>query len=214
MDARLLLSLLISYLLGSIPFTQIVARLVKGVDLRQVGSHNVGGRNLTRQLGLVWGILGGAGDVAKGAAAILVAAALGMQAPWLYLNGPAVVAGHNWPVWLKFKGGKGLLTEVGAIAAVALPEVAIAFVIGVIILIPTRNIVYAAVAGFVCMLGFSLIFQRPAEVSWYIVGTWATVLLAGLPELIKKLLTPGAIADYFREPDRAYREESEKRRTK
>ena len=212
MDARFFLSLLISYLLGSIPFTQIVAKLVKGVDLRRVGSHNVGGRNLTRQLGLIWGVLGGAGDVAKGAAAILIAAAMGVPSPWLLLNGPAVVAGHNWPIWLKFQGGKGLLTVVGAIAAVALPEVAIAFVVGMIILIPTRNIVYAAVAGFVCMLGLSFVFQRPAEISWFIVGTWAMVIVAGLPELIKKLLTPGAIADYFREPDRVYREETESRR--
>jgi glycerol-3-phosphate acyltransferase PlsY len=214
MDTRFLLSLLISYLLGSIPFTQIVARLVKGIDLRRVGSHNVGGRNLTRQLGLLWGILGGAGDVAKGAAAILIAAALGVQSPWIYLNGPAVVAGHNWPVWLKFQGGKGLLTIVGAIAAVALPEVAIAFVIGATILILTRNVLYAAGAGFILMLGLSIAFQRPAEVSWYIVATWSMVVLAGLPELIKKLTTPGAIADYFREPDRVYREETQKRRTR
>lgn len=209
MDARLLLSLVISYLLGSIPFTQIVAELIKGVDLRKVGSHNVGGRNLTRQLGLLWGVLGGAGDVAKGAAAMLFATAIGVPSPWLLLNGPAVVAGHNWPVWLKFQGGKGLLTIVGAIAAIALPEVAIAFVVGAVFLALTRNVIYAAVAGFVTMLGLSLLFQRPAEVSWFIVGTWAMVILAGLPELIKKLSTPGAIADYFREPDRVYREESE-----
>lgn len=214
MDTRFLLSLLISYLLGSIPFTQIVARLVKGIDLRRVGSHNVGGRNLTRQLGLVWGILGGAGDVAKGAAAILFAAALGVQSPWIYLNGPAVVAGHNWPIWLKFQGGKGLLTIVGAIAAVVLPEVAIAFVIGATILVLTRNVLYAAGAGFLLMLSLSIAFQRPAVVSWFIVATWSMVVLAGLPELIKKLTTPGAIADYFREPDRVYREEAQKRRTR
>lgn len=212
MDARFLLSLLISYLLGSIPFTQIVAKLVKGVDLRSVGSHNVGGRNLTRQLGLVWGILGGAGDVAKGAAAMLVAEALGAPYPLRLVNGLAVVAGHNWPVWLNFKGGKGVLTVVGAIAAVAFPEVAIAFVLGVLILIPTHNIVAAAVPAFLTMLALSFVFHRPPEVSWFIVGTWAVVLLAGLPETIKKLMIPGAIADYFREPDRIYREEAEKRK--
>jgi glycerol-3-phosphate acyltransferase PlsY len=214
MDTRLLLSLPISYLLGSIPFTQIVARLVKGIDLRRVGSHNVGGRNLTRQLGLIWGVLGGAGDVAKGAAAILIASALGVQTPWIYLNGPVVVAGHNWPIWLKFQGGKGLLTIVGAVAAVAPLEVAIAFVVGATILILTRNVLYAAGAGFILMLGLSIAFQRPAEVSWYIVATWCMVVLAGLPELIKKLTTPGAIADYLREPDRVYREEAQKRRTR
>lgn len=211
MDARFFLSLLLSYLLGSIPFTQIVAKLVKNVDLRKVGSHNVGGRNLTRQLGLVWGILGGAGDIAKGAAAMLSAKALGVETPFLLLNGPAAVAGHNWPIWLRFQGGKGVLTAVGAIAAIAFPEVAIAFIIGMLILVPTHNIIYAAVTGFLIMFGLSFAFQRPPEVPWFIVGTWAVVFLAGLPETIRKLTTPGAIADYFREPDRVYREETRKR---
>ncbi|HLD94352.1 MAG TPA: glycerol-3-phosphate acyltransferase [Anaerolineales bacterium] len=212
MDARFFLSLLVSYLLGSIPVTQIVARLVKNVDLRKVGSHNVGGRNLTRQLGLLWGILGGAGDVAKGAAAMLAAQALGVESPYILLNGPAAVAGHNWPIWLKFQGGKGVLTAMGAIAAIAFPEAAIAFALGILILIPTHNIVAAAVPSFLTMLVLSFVFQRPAEVSWFIAGTWAVVLVAGLPETIKKLMTPGAIAEYFREPDRVYREEAQKRR--
>jgi len=212
MDARFFLSLLVSYLLGSIPVTQIVARLVKNVDLRKVGSHNVGGRNLTRQLGLLWGILGGAGDVAKGAAAMLAAQALGVESPYILLNGPAAVAGHNWPIWLKFQGGKGVLTAMGAIAAIAFPEAAIAFALGILILIPTHNIVAAAVPSFLTMLVLSFVFQRPAEVSWFIAGTWAVVLVAGLPETINKLMTPGAIAEYFREPDRVYREEAQKRR--
>jgi len=186
MDARFFLSLLVSYLLGSIPVTQIVARLVKNVDLRKVGSHNVGGRNLTRQLGLLWGILGGAGDVAKGAAAMLAAQALGVESPYILLNGPAAVAGHNWPIWLKFQGGKGVLTAMGAIAAIAFPEAAIAFALGILILIPTHNIVAAAVPSFLTMLVLSFVFQRPAEVSWFIAGTWAVVLVAGLPETINK----------------------------
>jgi glycerol-3-phosphate acyltransferase PlsY len=212
MDAKFFLSLLISYLLGSIPFTQIVAKLVKNVDLRKVGSHNVGGNNLAHQLGLIWGILGGAGDVAKGVAAMLFAGAIGVPYPLILVNGPAVVAGHNWPVWLNFKGGKGLLTVVGAIATVAFPEVAIAFILGLAILITTRNVIYAAVAGFLAMLGLTFAFQRTPEVAWFIVGTWVIVILAGLPETIKKLLTPGAIADYFRQPDRVYREEQKLRK--
>lgn len=212
MDARFFLSIIVSYLLGSIPFTQIIAKSVKNVDLRQVGSHNVGGRNLTRQAGLAWGILGGAGDVAKGAAAMLAAKAIGVPYPLLLLNGLAVIAGHNWPVWLNFKGGKGVLTLLGAVAVIALPETLAAFVVGLLILIPTHNIVASAVPGFLAMFILSFILKRPPEVSWFIAGAWAVVLLAGVPETIKKLLTPGAIADYFREPDRVYREEDQKRK--
>ena len=179
-----------------------------------MGSHNVGGLNLTRQAGLLWGILGGAGDVAKGAAGILVAQALGVQMPLILFNGPAAVAGHNWPIWLKFQGGKGVLTALGAIGAIAFPEVAIAFVVGIAILIPTHNIVASAVPGFLTMLILSIVFERPVEITWFIIGTWAVVFLAGLPETIKKLITPGAISEYFREPDRVYREEDKQRMKK
>ena len=99
----------------------------------------------------------------------------------------------------------------GAIGAVAFPEAELAFLIGILILIPTRNIVAAAVPGFLTMFILSFVFKRPAEVSWFIAGTWAIVFVAGLPETFKKLTTPGAIADYFREPDRVYREEAQKR---
>jgi glycerol-3-phosphate acyltransferase PlsY len=137
---------------------------------------------------------------------------LGVEWPFVLFNGPAAVAGHNWPVWLKFQGGKGVLTALGAIAAIALPEAAIGFVVGVLILIPTHNIVASAVPGFLTMFGLSFFFNRPPEVPWFIAGTWAVVFLAGLPETIKKLITPGAIADYFREPDRVYREEEKLRK--
>ena len=70
MTSNLILSLIIGYLLGSIPFTQVVAKSVKGIDLREVGSRNVGGRNLIRSVGFGWGLTGGILDGLKGMAAI------------------------------------------------------------------------------------------------------------------------------------------------
>lgn len=212
MEAKLVLSLLASYLLGSIPFTQIVAKAVKGIDLRKVGSRNVGGRNLSRQLGLLWGILGGALDIAKGAAAMWVAEAIGVPQPIRLMNGMAVVAGHNWPIWLRFHGGKGLLAALGAITWVVFPEGLFCFVLGVLVLIPTRNIFYTSTVGFTTMLVVAFLLQRPPEIFYFICGTWSVVLLASTPDIIATLTTAGGLSSYLREPDRVYREEAQKRK--
>lgn len=212
MEAKLVLSLVSSYLIGSIPFTQILARWVKGIDLRQVGSRNVGGRNLSRQLGVAWGLLGGALDVAKGAAALWLAEVLGVDYPERLLNGMAVVAGHNWPVWLRFHGGKGLLAALGAISYIVFPEGFWSFVVGMAILLPTRNILYTSTAGFASMLVVAARQNRPAEIVYFIIATWGVVFLASLPDVIKTLRTPGALKAYLHEPDAVYRQSTQRRK--
>ena len=212
MEAKLVLSLFSSYLIGSIPFTQILAKWVKGIDLRQVGSHNVGGRNLTRQLGLLWGILGSALDIGKGAAALWAAELIGVPAPLRLVNGMAVVAGHNWPLWLRFHGGKGLAAALGAITWVVFPEGFWGLVVGLLVLIPTHNIFYMSIAGLSTMLSVAFLLQRPVEIILFICGTWAVIFLASLPNVLATLTTSGALAAYFREPDGIYRKEAEQRK--
>lgn len=213
MEGNLALSLFSSYLIGSIPFTQILAKWVKGIDLRKVGSHNVGGRNLTRQAGLLWGIIGGALDVAKGGAAIWLSEVLGVSYPLRLINGMAVVAGHNWPFWLRFHGGKGLLTALGAITYVVFPEGFVSFILGIAIVATTHNILYGSTAGFTSMLVIAALLQRPPEIFYFICGTWSIILLASVPDIVATVSTSGALARYFREPDFVYRDE-EKRRKK
>ncbi len=212
MEGSLTLSLISSYLIGSIPFTQIVAKLVKGIDLRKVGSRNVGGRNLSRQLGLLWGIIGGALHVAKGAAAMWLAEALGVPYPIRLLNGLAVVAGHNWPLWLRFHGGKGLLAALGAISFVVFPVGVISFTLGILVLIATHNIFYTSMVAFATMLLTAVLIGSPVEILYFICGCWSVMLLASIPDILKTLTTAGALREYFREPDIVYRREAEKRR--
>lgn len=214
MEAKLFFSIFSSYLIGSIPFTQILARWVKGIDLRTVGSRNVGGRNLSRQIGLLWGILGGTLDVAKGAVAMWFSELLGVPDPLRLVNGMAVVAGHNWPLWLRFHGGKGLLAALGAITWVVFPEGFWSFLLGALVLVPTRNIFFASTTGFSTMLVVAFILQRPVEIYLFICGSWAVILLASIPDLVATITTAGALSAYFREPDGIYRREAEKRSKK
>jgi len=118
-------SIVVSYLLGSIPTAYLVGRAFKGVDIRQVGSHNMGAMNTFYTIGFWPGMLVLASDVCKGILALLLAyliatylfvVAGNMVIPVEMAAGVAVIAGHNFPVFLKFKGGKGGATAIGVLA--------------------------------------------------------------------------------------------------
>lgn len=105
------IALLVGYLLGSIPFGYLAGRL-KGIDIRSSGSGNIGAANAFRILGRKWGIGVMVGDIAKGLAAVLIARAI-TDDPWPILAGAAVMVGAIFPVWLRFKGGKGVAAAGG-----------------------------------------------------------------------------------------------------
>ena len=101
-----LIALLAAYLLGTVPFGLVAGR-IKGVDLRTVGSGNIGAANAFRNLGRGWGIAVMAGDIGKGVAGALIGRWL-TDDPWPIFVGAAVMVGAIFPVWLRFRGGKGV----------------------------------------------------------------------------------------------------------
>lgn len=103
-----------AYLLGAVPFGWLLARLAGGVDVRRVGSGNIGATNVARSLGPWAGILTLALDVGKGAAAVWGAGRLAGSPGVAMAAGLAAVAGHVFPVYLGFRGGKGVATGLGA----------------------------------------------------------------------------------------------------
>ena len=129
LDGRLLsfAALAFGYLLGSIPFGVILTRLARAGDLRSIGSGNIGATNVLRtgRKGLAAATL--AGDALKGTIAVLIVAALDAGELPL-VAGLGAFLGHLYPVWLKFRGGKGVATYIGVLIALAWP-VAIAFCI-------------------------------------------------------------------------------------
>ena len=103
-----------AYLLGSIPFGLILAKMFGGTDVRKEGSGNIGATNVARVVGPLAGIATLILDIAKGAAAVLAAERLtNDSATWMMLAGLAALIGHCYPAWLKFKGGKGVATAAG-----------------------------------------------------------------------------------------------------
>jgi len=110
-----LLAVLAAYLMGSIPFAQLLSKR-RGIDLRRVGSGNVGASNVLRTLGVRPAVLAMMLDAVKGTVAVLIAQRLtnGVAAP--VAAGLASMIGHVYPVWLRFRGGKGVATAAGAFA--------------------------------------------------------------------------------------------------
>ena len=114
-------SLILGYLLGSIPSGWLAGRWLKGIDLREIGSGSTGATNVLRQVGKGPALVVFLIDVGKGAAAVLLARALG-RGDWIQvLAGLTALAGHIWPVWLGFKGGKAVATGLGLFLGLAWP---------------------------------------------------------------------------------------------
>ncbi|HUV75210.1 MAG TPA: glycerol-3-phosphate acyltransferase [Dehalococcoidales bacterium] len=142
-----IIAIVVGYLLGSIPFAYIAGRLKKGVDIRQVGGGNLGTLNTLREIGLLPGLAVLIADIAKGSLTVLIAQWLDLSLIWIFVAGFACVVGHVWPVFLKFKGGRGAATTIGVFLGLVPPEAAISLAIIVIIIIVTSNFRLAIIIG-------------------------------------------------------------------
>jgi glycerol-3-phosphate acyltransferase PlsY len=113
------LVIFLGYLIGSVPFALLLARHIGTADLRQIGSGNLGAANVLRTSGVRAGILVAALDIAKGAASVLLAIRLSPDAVAPAAAGLAAIIGHVYPVWLRFRGGKGVATACGVFLVLA-----------------------------------------------------------------------------------------------
>ena len=145
------LIIVLGYFLGSIPTAYIAGHLIKGKDIRQVGDGNVGAANAFRQLGAKVGIVVFFIDAGKGALAILVAQAASLPQVAVLLTGIATVIGHNWPVFLGFRGGRGLSTTIGVLLALISQPMLIVTGPALATLLIKRNVTIAS-----CVLFISL----------------------------------------------------------
>lgn len=108
-----ILSTIIGYLLGSFPPAYIIAKLNKGIDIREVDNGNVGAASTLRAVGIWQGALVGILDIAKGYLAVYIAQLLGVHQFWVYAAGFAALLGHNFPLYIGFRGGQGVSTIIG-----------------------------------------------------------------------------------------------------
>jgi glycerol-3-phosphate acyltransferase PlsY len=142
---------LLAYLLGSIPFGYLIVRLTSGGDVRETGSGGTGATNVTRRAGKWAGLVTLLLDALKGAAAALIARLILDDGSgvgwWVAAASVAVVAGHVFPVWLKFRGGKGVATGLGVFLVLAPLAVLCALLVFVVIVWATRYVSLGSMAA-------------------------------------------------------------------
>jgi len=113
---ELILSALIGYLLGSIPFSFVIPKLLKGIDIRDYGSGNIGGSNVIRTVGLIPGIFASLLDILKAMVAVWIIKYIGWGLPYEAISGVSAIIGHNWSIYLRFSGGRGIACTIGILA--------------------------------------------------------------------------------------------------
>ncbi len=195
MTAHITIAITIGYLLGSFPSAYLAGHLRKGIDIRKVGSRNMGAMNVFYEVGAVEAALVTLADLGKGVAAILFARWLS-DVPLITsfnflrdgLTGIAAVLGHIFPIFLKFRGGKGAATAIGTLLFLmpwSVPFLALVFFIVVFI---TRNptfsysllfVVFPLVAGFV----YHDRYREPLELVFYSIGLGVFLGIQYIPRL-------------------------------
>ena len=159
----------LGYLIGSIPTAYVAGRVLRGKDIRQIGDLNVGAQNAFRQLGAKIGVLVGLFDAAKGAVPVLLARAVGLSQVALFMTGATAVVGHNWPVFLGFRGGRGEATTIGVFYVLITEPMLVLTAPAVLTLIFTRNVILASIVVFVPL----------PFVAWWL-GTPGAIIAYGL----------------------------------
>ena len=173
---------LIGYLLGSLPCGYLAGRWLKGIDIRQHGSGSTGATNVLRQVGKGPALVVFVLDVLKGSAAVVFArAVLGPDAhSWLVAAGLAALAGHIWPVWLGWKGGKAVATGLGMLLGL-LPAVGLACLgIFLTILTTTRIVsISSVIAAFTLPLLMlaSGTSSQPTPIAYLLLGVIAAAMV-------------------------------------
>jgi len=143
------LIILLGYFLGSIPTAYLAGHILKGIDIRQVGDKNVGAANAFRQLGPRAGVAVGLVDAGKGILAVLIAQAANLPQAALLFTGAAAVIGHNWPVFIGFRGGRGVSTTIGVLLVVITQPMLILAGPSILAMLIKRNVTFACAILFV-----------------------------------------------------------------
>jgi len=194
MISDIVIAIIIGYLLGSIPSAYLAGRLRNGVDIREVGSKNMGAINVYYEVGLVEAVLVTLVDLGKGIGAILLVrwvSGIPLISPFDFLTGltgVAAVIGHVFPVFLKFRGGKGGATAIGILIFLMPWAVPFLFIVFAIALFVTRNptfsyslllIVFPFVAGFIYVDRYG----EPLALVFYSIGLGVFLGIQYIPRL-------------------------------
>lgn len=164
---KYLFVIILSYLIGSLTFAFILGKLITKKDVRDYGSGNAGATNAIRVFGVKVGILAFFGDLVKGIIAVLIGIMVAGDIGG-YFAGFFVIIGHNYPIFLSFKGGKGVATTIGVMLIISPYVSLICFSIGIVIALVTRIFSLGSIIGLFLAPIVVLIIVRPFNLQLFI----------------------------------------------
>jgi len=185
------IAIICGYLLGSIPSAYIAARLKRKIDIRDVGSKNMGAMNILYEVGLKEAVLALLADVGKGIGAILLARWLDTPLVFQLLSGLAAVIGHAFPVFLKFRGGKGAATTLGILLFLMPKAIPSFLAIAAIALLITRNISFCYSLAFLCFPLNAWLIYHSTSMLIFSLGLGLLVGMKHLPTVKRMRLATG-----------------------
>jgi glycerol-3-phosphate acyltransferase PlsY len=195
---------IIAYVLGSIPFGYLLVRVFRGQDIRQTGSGNIGATNVARSGAKGLGIATLVLDAAKGVAAVLIAAILVRRQfpPHMICGNPvreaaerfmsiaalAAVAGHVFPVWLKFKGGKGVATALGVFCLIFPKAMLASLVVFVLVVAITRYVSLGSILGAIAFPIAAYFLEYPLRLPLLLISITSLIIVLKHHQNIRRLL--------------------------
>jgi glycerol-3-phosphate acyltransferase PlsY len=161
---RFILLIVVAYLAGSIPTAYLVARWRRGIDIRQYGSGNVGAANVLTVVSGRWSVAVTIFDIGKGALMVWISQLLGFSVGQQAAVGIATIVGHNWTVFLRFQGGRGVFTSLGVITMLA-PRVGLfALVFPYLFFAPFRQVSLGVTIALICLPILSWFLSQPMDI--------------------------------------------------
>ncbi len=185
---KFVLLLIGAYLLGSVPSAYLVAKWRRGIDIRQYGSGNVGASNVLATVSKRWAIPVTVFDIGKGALTVWVAQLLGLGAAQQITVGIVTIIGHNWPVFLNFRGGRGAYTSLGVITMLS-PKLGLIMLVLPYTLAPIRQLAVGVFIALASLPIFSWFLWQPLDIEARLPITLGLIALAGVG-LIRRLTAP------------------------
>jgi len=193
------LAILTGYLLGSFPSAYVIGRLVKGIDIRQVGGGNAGALNTAREVGFVPGLIVLVIDISKGALAVQLARIMGAGSIWVFAAGFTAVLGHIFPVYLKFRGGKGAATTIGVFLALAPVALVCTLPVLIAVIAVTSNVTLGIASSMVLYPLFLWVFGFPVVLIIESICLAVFVGIFYLPVALRSYRRVGRLKDFILE---------------
>ncbi len=188
MVIKFILLVIGAYLLGSVPAAYLIAKWRRGIDIRQYGSGNVGAANVLAVVSKRWSIPVTVFDIGKGALTVWVAQLLGLGAAQQVTVGIVTIIGHNWPIFLRFQGGRGVFTTLGVTTMLS-PKLGLITLVMSYTLAPLRQLSLGVFVALVSLPFFSWFLSQPLGIEAKLPVTLGFIALA-LTVLSRRLVAP------------------------